>query len=60
MFQPIAPALDPDPAARASQRGRINVDLAVPDDQAGAPSPRVVGSWTTPRRRTGGRSPPPW
>jgi pterin-4a-carbinolamine dehydratase len=36
MFQPIDPDLDPDHAARAAQRGRIHVDLFVPDDQAEA------------------------
>lgn len=36
MFQQIDPALDPDHAARAAQRGRIHVDLFVPDDQAEA------------------------
>lgn len=36
MFQPIDPALDPDHAARAAQRGRIHLDLFVPDDQAEA------------------------
>lgn len=36
MFQRIDPELDPDHAARAAQRGRIHVDLFVPDDQAEA------------------------
>jgi catechol 2,3-dioxygenase-like lactoylglutathione lyase family enzyme len=36
MFQRIDPALDPDHAARAAQRGRIHLDLFVPDDQAEA------------------------
>lgn len=36
MFQPIDPSLDPDHAARAEQRGRIHLDLFVPDDQAEA------------------------
>ncbi len=36
LFQRIDPALDPDHAARAAQRGRIHVDLFVPDDQAEA------------------------
>jgi pterin-4a-carbinolamine dehydratase len=36
MFQQIDPALDPDHTARAAQRGRIHLDLFVPDDQAEA------------------------
>lgn len=36
MFQRIDPSLDPDHAARAAQRGRIHLDLFVPDDQAEA------------------------
>jgi pterin-4a-carbinolamine dehydratase len=32
-FQRIDPALDPQHTARAAQRGRIHVDLFVPDDQ---------------------------
>jgi pterin-4a-carbinolamine dehydratase len=36
MFQQINPALDRAHAARAAQRGRIHVDLFVPDDQAEA------------------------
>jgi pterin-4a-carbinolamine dehydratase len=36
MFQQIDPALDPDHAARAAQRGRLHLDLFVPDDQAEA------------------------
>ena len=36
MFQRIDPALDPDHAARAAQRGRIHVGLFVPDDQVEA------------------------
>jgi hypothetical protein len=36
MFQQIDPARDPDHTARAAQRGRIHLDLFVPDDQAEA------------------------
>ena len=35
-FQRMDPTLDPDHAARATQRGRIHVDLFMPDDQAEA------------------------